>query len=123
MKSSAEAKYQSMSSASSEIIWLRRHLHKFGVPVLGSTSLFVDNTSVIRIGTNSIFHERMKHIEVDYHFNLEQVDVGYLHLPQIAFHYKLADPFTKAMTKSRHDFLAPKLMPQHSPHQFEGECK
>lgn len=57
-----------MQSASSKAMWLRRLLHEFEVPILGPSPLFANNTSVIRIATNLVFHERTKHIEVDYHF-------------------------------------------------------
>lgn len=53
----------------------------------------------------------------------ERVVSGALHLPHVSSHYQLADPFTKAMTKSTHVLLVSKLTHQASPHQFEGECK
>ena len=66
-KSSTEAKYRAMSTACSEIVWLRGLLEKLGFPQTTSTPLHVDNTSAIHIAINPIFHERTKHIEVDCH--------------------------------------------------------
>lgn len=53
-KSSTEPDYGSMSSASSEIVWLQRLLRELGVPVLRPTPLYADSTNVIRIATNPV---------------------------------------------------------------------
>jgi len=66
-KSSTEAEYRSMSAACSEIIWLRRLLSELGIEMKGSTTLYGDNTSAIRIATNPVHHENTKHINVDCH--------------------------------------------------------
>ncbi|GJV13072.1 gag-pol polyprotein [Tanacetum coccineum] len=39
-----------------------------GVPISHSTPLHYDNRGAIHIVCNSVFHERIKHIEIDYHF-------------------------------------------------------
>lgn len=75
-----------MSSASNEIIWFRRPLRELGAPVLGSPPLFAYSTSAFRIATNSVFHERTKHVKFDCHFIREQVVAG-THLPHIASYY------------------------------------
>ncbi|KAL6321792.1 hypothetical protein AAG906_035485 [Vitis piasezkii] len=65
-KSSTEVEYRAMSTACSKIIWLRGLLKELGFPRTTSTPLHADNTSAIQIATNHVFHERTKHIEVDY---------------------------------------------------------
>lgn len=57
-----------MSSASSEIVWLRGLLVDLGVNLQSPTPLHADNTSAIQIASNPVFHERTKHIEVDCHY-------------------------------------------------------
>jgi len=66
-KSSIEFEYRAMSSACSEITWLRGLLGELGVPQLNPTPFYADNTSAIQIVTNPVFHERTKHIKVDCH--------------------------------------------------------
>ena len=56
-----------MSLACSEIIWLRGLLAKLDFSETDPTPLHVDNTSVIQITANPVYHERTKHIEVDCH--------------------------------------------------------
>ena len=109
-----------MSFATSEILWLRQLLRELGVPILGATPLNVDNTSAIQIANNPVFHERTKHIEVDCHFIRQHVLSGCLHLPHVSSHHQLAELFTKAMPRSRHDYLVTKLMLSSKQRQFEG---
>jgi hypothetical protein len=51
-----------MSVAWFEIIWLRGLLKELGFFQVHPTPLHDDNTSVIQIVVNPIYHERMKHI-------------------------------------------------------------
>ena len=57
-----------MSTACSEIVWLRGLLEELEFPHTTSTPFHADNISAIQIATNPVFHERTKHIEVDCHF-------------------------------------------------------
>jgi hypothetical protein len=79
-KSSIESKYQAMSAASSEIVWLHGLLAELGFPQSNSTPLYADNTSAIQIAANPIYHERTKHIEVDCHSIREAMDTLVLNL-------------------------------------------
>jgi hypothetical protein len=47
LKSSTEFEYRAMSSACSEIVWLRRLLGELSVPQLTPTPFHADNTSAI----------------------------------------------------------------------------
>jgi hypothetical protein len=67
-KSSIEVECHAMSTACSEIVWLRGLLEELGFSQITSTPLHADNTSAIQIATNFVFHERTKHIEIDCYF-------------------------------------------------------
>ena len=56
-KSSTEAEYRSMSSACSEIVWLRSILEELGFSQPNSTPLYANNASAIQIAANPMFHE------------------------------------------------------------------
>ena len=77
-KSSTESEYRAMSSACSEIVWLQDLLCELGFPQHTPTPLHADNTSVIQIATNPVFHERTKHIEVDCRYICEALDKNIL---------------------------------------------
>ena len=109
-KSSSEAGYHAMSTACSEIVWLRGLLEELGFPQTTSTPLHADNTSAIQIVTNPVFHERTKHIEVDFHSIRDTLESRVLSLPHISSYLQVADVFTKALTRQRHQFLVGKLL-------------
>ncbi|WOH13997.1 hypothetical protein DCAR_0933512 [Daucus carota subsp. sativus] len=66
-KSSAEAEYRSMADTCCEIVWLLAIFRVFGFNSLTPVQLHCDNKSALYIASNSVFHERTKHIEIDCH--------------------------------------------------------
>jgi hypothetical protein len=109
-KSSTEAEYRAMSATCSEIVWLRGLLSELGFPPTAPTPLHGDNTSAIQIAANPVYHERTKHIEVDCHYIREAFTRGVITLPHLNTALQIADAFTKALTRQRHQFLSSKLM-------------
>ena len=114
-KSSTEVEYRAMSAACSEILWLRGLLSDIGFRAEGATPLYADNTSVIRIIENPIFHECTKHIEVDCHFIRDELKHDVISLPHVSFELQIADILTKGLPRACHQFLVGKLMLVDSP--------
>lgn len=85
-----------MSSASSEIVWLRGLLADLGVNLQSPTPLHADNTSAIQIASNPVFHERTKHIEVDCHYIRKLLVNGTFPLTHVSSHDQTANILTKA---------------------------
>ncbi|PKU77504.1 putative mitochondrial protein [Dendrobium catenatum] len=108
-KSSTEAEYRSISSATSEVIWLRRLLAELRIPQIGPTPLHCDNTSAIALANNPIFHARTKHIEIDYHFISDHIKAGDLNIIHISSAHQIADILTKSLPKERFLHLRNKL--------------
>ena len=108
-KSSSEAEYRAMASASSETTWLVSLLTELGVTNLKPVTLYCDNQSAIHIGNNPVFHERTKHIEIDCHFTREKVLEGLIQLTYTPSTEQLADIMTKALGSLQHDKLKSKL--------------
>ena len=96
-KSSTEAEYVSLSSATQELIWLRRLLSKLGIAFDSPTTVYEDNQGAIDISKNPKHHDRTKHIDVSHHFVRERVasnEVAVVHLPT---EHMTADILTKGL--------------------------
>jgi len=86
-----------MSTACSEIIWLRSLLTELGFCPVHPTPLHVDNTSAIQIAANPIYHEHTKHIVVDCYSIREAYAHQIINLPHISTTLHIPDIFTKSM--------------------------
>ncbi|KAI0494924.1 hypothetical protein KFK09_025070 [Dendrobium nobile] len=85
-KSSTEAEYRALASATPDIVWLRRLLQDFDVKQIQPTKVYCDNTFAIALARNPVFHARTKHIEIDYHFisqHLKEKEIELLHISSV----------------------------------------
>ena len=71
--------------------------------------MYCDNQSVIFIASNSVFHERTKHIEVDCHFIRDLVIKKYVITSYVRFEDQLGDILTKPLARSLFFVLFSKL--------------
>ena len=62
------AQSSAMASTTCEMIWIKGLLTNLGFPSSLPMTPFCDNQVAMHIASNSMFHERTKHIEVDCHF-------------------------------------------------------
>jgi hypothetical protein len=108
-RSSTEAEYRALADTTSELLWLRWLLSDMGVPQSTSSPIHCDNRSAIQIAHNDVFHERTKHIEIDYHFIQHHLQHGILHLHSVTSVDQLADIFTKSHPRGRLNDLISKL--------------
>ncbi|KAG7528122.1 GAG-pre-integrase domain [Arabidopsis thaliana x Arabidopsis arenosa] len=100
--SSAEAEYRAMRKLTTELMWLKALLKDFGIDTPQPITMHCDNQAAIHIATNSVFHERTKHIEVDCHKVREQIQLGVILPHYTESEEQLADIFTKgASTKNQ----------------------
>ena len=72
-KSSTEAEYVVLSSATQEAIWLRRLMKDFGKQTDAPTTIYEDNQGAIELAKNAKYHSRTKHIDICHHFVRERV--------------------------------------------------
>ncbi|RVW18373.1 Retrovirus-related Pol polyprotein from transposon RE2 [Vitis vinifera] len=86
------------------------------IPLASIPTLYYDNTSALHMTINPVFHACSKHIELDYHFVCKQVALGLLATQHISTEKKVADLFTKPMSKAALSNFQTKLglQPQHS---------
>ena len=99
-RSSAEAEYRSMASATAELTWLSFILRDIDLHLSQPPILFCDNMSALYMTINPVFHNRSKHIELDYHFIREKVALGKLITQFVSSDELLADIFTKPLASN-----------------------
>jgi len=108
-RSSTEAEYRAIAFAASEVSWITSLVKELRLPCPRPPVIFCDNISAIYLTANPVFHQRSKHIEIDYHFVREKVACGQLCVKYISSTDQIADVFTKALSSSRFAHLRSKL--------------
>ena len=96
-RSSTESEYKSMANATTEIIWMQSLFHELGCPISTTATLWCENVGAIYLSVNPVFHARTKHIELDYHFVCEQIQLGKLQAKFISSDDQVADILTKPL--------------------------
>ena len=99
-RSSTEAEYKALANAAAEVSWVQNLLTDLGVKQSLPPTLFCDNTGATYLCANPVYHSRMKHVALDYHFVHEQVSDGSLKVLHINSHDQLADALTKPLSRS-----------------------
>ncbi|CAH9086016.1 unnamed protein product [Cuscuta europaea] len=99
-RSSTEAEYRAIASASAELTWLRNLLHELRITLKQSPTIFCDNISATYVCVNPVLHSRMKHVAIDFHFVREQIAQGLLRVSHVHTKDQLADSLTKPLARS-----------------------
>lgn len=76
--SSVEAKYCTLTHATSEMVWLCWLFTDMSIHITTPTPLYCDGKSDVQIGHNEIFYEGTKLIEIDSHFVQRHLQQGKL---------------------------------------------
>lgn len=121
--STAEAEYRAMGSAVKELKWLSFLLRDFNITIPLPISLHCDNSAALQITKNQVFHERMKHLDMDCHFIRDHYKDGFIQPLHVSTTLQLADLLTKNLSGPRFRFLLAKmgLVDLHRLH-LEGGC-
>ena len=73
-RSSTESEYSSMATVTSEVVWLIALFKTFGLNHTQLAFLYCDSKAALYIAANPMYHECMKHIEIDCHFIREKIE-------------------------------------------------
>ena len=104
-KSSTEAEYVALSTATQEAIWLRRLLSDLHFRSPRPTVINEDNQGAIELSRNPKHHNRVKHIDIAYHFARERVESGEIEIAYCPTEEMIADVMTKGLSRFQFEKL------------------
>ena len=108
-RSSIEVEYRAIAVVATELQWVKSLLSELLAPVQLSPSLFSDNLGSTYLYANPIFHSRIKHLVIDYHFICDLVQSSELCVVHVFASDQLANALTKSLSQSRLLYLCNKI--------------
>lgn len=108
-RSSTEAEYRAVAATTAELLWIMNLLLELGHDNATPPVVYCDNAGATYVCANPVFHSRMKHLALDYHFVRENVQHGKLRVSYISTQDQLADALTKPLPRTTHEHLIRKI--------------
>lgn len=90
-----------MATTVAEINWLSHLLRVLSLPRLKAPVIYCDNIGATYLCKNPVFHSRMKHVAIDFHFVRDQVAKREICVKHIPAGEQLADSLTKPLPKQQ----------------------
>ena len=97
-RSSTEAEYRCVADTAAEMTWIVFILTELCVKPVSQPVIYCDNVGATYLCANPVFHSRMKHVALDYHFIRELVQSGFLRVSHVSSKDQLAESLTKPVT-------------------------
>lgn len=108
-RSSTEAEYRSVANTAAELRWVCSLLTELRVTLGTTPTIYCDNVGATYLSANPVFHSRMKHLALDFHFVRDNVQSGALRVSHVSTRDQLADALTKPLARGRFKELMDKI--------------
>ena len=69
------------------------------IPVQSSSTLFSNNLGATYLSANYVFHSRLKHLAIDYHFVRDLIQLSELCVVHVSVGDQFADAFIKSLSQ------------------------
>ena len=93
-----EAEYIVACSTNCEEIWLQKLMSGLFDMELDTTMILCDNQSCIKMTENPVFHDKSKHIEIQYFYIRDMVQKGAIKLQYVSTDEQVVDVLTKPLS-------------------------
>ena len=106
--STCEAEYVALDSAAKEAIYLKNFINDLkvdGLSVLKTVRIYIDNDSANAVANNAGNSNRLKHLEVSYHFVREKIREHEIELIRVPSVENIADMLTKPLNGTVLEYL------------------
>ena len=94
--STMEVKYMALMEASKKAMWLQGLMKELGIKMV-LMILLCDSMSAICLAKNMIYHKRIKHIDVQYHYIRKVIENDKVRVLKVGTHENMANMLTKPM--------------------------
>jgi len=102
--STCEAEYMALCSATKEAVWLSRLVSTIqSKKITDPISIGVDNSGTISLSQNTAINERSKHIDVQFHYIRESLELGKVKVWHCRTDEQIADSLTKPLDRVKHN--------------------
>ncbi|KAD5960622.1 hypothetical protein E3N88_12094 [Mikania micrantha] len=108
-RSSTEAEFRAIASTTPELQWIISLLSELGYKSSVTPTVYCDNLYATHYSANPVFHSRMKHLALDFHFVREKVNTRTIRVTHIHADDQLADALTKMLLKPCFSSLLSKI--------------
>ena len=119
---SLEEKYMATIQAACEAICMRKILVDLFSSHLDPIVIHCDNHSFIKISINPMFHDRSKHIYIQYHHIRDCVQQKIMLLQYIPTEDQDANILMKALTRRKFEYHRGSIGVKDNPYLAEREC-
>ncbi|KAL6276027.1 hypothetical protein ACE6H2_019628 [Prunus campanulata] len=96
-RSSTEAEYRALANTAADLAWIRQVLLDLKVCLPQPPTIFCDNLSALSLSSNQVYHSRIKHLHIDFHFVRVRVQRNDLTVQYVPTQEQIADEFTKGL--------------------------
>jgi hypothetical protein len=107
--STIEEEYIATCSTSCEAIWIRKLLAGLFDLEMEATVILCDNQSCINMAKNLMFHHKLKHIEIQYHYICDMVQRGVVKIQYVGTDEQVAYVLTKPLSCVKFEYFRDKL--------------
>ncbi|KAI5340797.1 hypothetical protein L3X38_020071 [Prunus dulcis] len=96
-RSSIEVEYRAPANTAADLSWIRQVLLDLKMFLPDAPIMYCDNLSALALSSNPVYHSRIKHLDIEFHFVREKVQRKDLIVQYISTEEQIEDVFTKGL--------------------------